>query len=478
MYGILLPMQRNSNPVNVSATTSNDTPYAATPIEPQATTSQAQRWLFGVAMMGVTMPGQVFGVSLLFFYTDVKHLPPAWAALALTIYAFYNAVNNPLIGYWQDRTRFRLGRRIPWLRYGAFPFMIMFAGLWLAPFDGATQPYALLAYFVFIIVIYDAINSAVGNAYYALLPEMFVNYRERTDVAAKMMIFLTVALLLGVALPPVIGDWLGWGTMGILFAVVGLAAILIGQTGMAETSVAVESVTTFPQALKHIIAHRSFMILTVAQTLRFVTTNSMATGMLFYVKYTLKIDGAQTGLILATAFIVSALMLYPWRQLIANRFEPRTTGLLAYVVVALGMLPLWFVTNLNGVLGAATFIGVGFAGIFLMDNILLSDVIDEDETRTGARREGMYFGMNGMATTLSTAIVAAAFGVISQSYGYDAMLGVAEQPASVAQGFRIFMTFLPFAGCTGAFLVLQLYPLHGEKLVEMKRELVRMRKLQ
>ena len=44
---------------------------------------------------------------------------------------------------------------------------------------------------------------------------MFVNYRERTDVAAKMMIFLTVALLLGVALPPVIADQLGWGLMGI-----------------------------------------------------------------------------------------------------------------------------------------------------------------------------------------------------------------------------------------------------------------------
>ena len=475
MYGILLPMQRNSNPVNVSATTSNDTPYAASPIEPQATTSQAQRWLFGVAMMGVTMPGQVFGVSLLFFYTDVKHLPPAWAALALTIYAFYNAVNNPLIGYWQDRTRFRLGRRIPWLRYGAFPFMIMFAVLWLAPFDGATQPYALLAYFVFVIVVYDAINSAVSNAYYALLPEMFVNYRERTDVAAKMMIFLTVALLLGVALPPVIADQLGWGLMGILFAGVGLVAILIGQSGMVETGVAVEPDMTFPQALKYIVANRSFMTLTVAQTLRFVTTNSMATGMLFFVKYSLKIDGAQTGLILATAFIVSALMLYPWRQLVANRFEPRTTALLAYVVVAMGMLPLWFVTDLTGMLVAATFIGVGFAGIFLMDNILLSDVIDEDETQTGARREGMYFGMNGMVITLSTAIVSIAFGAIAQIYGYDATL--AEQPASVAQGFRIFMTFLPFAGCTGAFLVLQLYPLHGEKLVEMKRTLVRMRKL-
>jgi GPH family glycoside/pentoside/hexuronide:cation symporter len=83
--------------------------------------------------------------------------------------------------------------------------------------------------------------------------------------------------------------------------------------------------------------------------------------------------------------------------------------------------------------------------------------------------------MNGMVTTLSTAIVTFAFGVVSQIYGYDSTL--AEQPASVAQGFRIFMTFLPFAGCTGAFLVLQFYPLHGERLVEMKRKLVQMRKL-
>jgi GPH family glycoside/pentoside/hexuronide:cation symporter len=442
--------------------------------EPPARTTQAQRWLYGIAMMGVTMPGQVFGVSLLFFYTDVKHLPPAWAAIALTIYAIYNAVNNPLIGYLQDKTHTRLGRRIPWLRYGAFPFMIMFAALWLAPFDGKENPYALLAYFVIVIVLYDAINSAVGNAYYALLPEMFANYRERTDVAAKMMIFLTVALLLGVALPPVIGDRLGWGVMGVIFAVIGLIAIQIGQRGMFETGKAHEPDMSFPQALRATFVNRSFMTLTVAQTLRFVTTNGMAAGMSFFVKYTLKTDGSQTAIILATAFIVSALMLYPWRQLVANRFEPRTTALAAYAVVALGVTSLWFVTDLTSTLAAAAVVGVGFAGIFLMDNILLSDVIDEDETRTGARREGMYFGMNGMVITLSTAIVSIAFGLIAGIYGYDSTASV--QPEGVATGFRVFMTVLPFAGCAGAFLVLLNYPLHGEKLRAMKRRLVEMRR--
>ena len=449
--------------------------FAPTVVEPPARTSQTQRWLFGLAMTGVTMPGQVFGVSLLFFYTDVKHLPPAWAATALTIYAFYNAVNNPIIGYWQDRTRFQLGRRIPWLRYGSVFSLTAFASLWLAPFDGATEPIALVTYFFLSMVVYDGFNSAVGNAYYALLPEMFANYRERTDVAAKMMIFLTVALLLGVALPPVIANQVGYGEMGVAFAVVSLASILVGQTGMVEDAAGGEPQMPFIQAVRAMLGNRSFLILTLAQTLRFVTTNSMATGMLFFVKYTLKIDGASTGIILATAFIVSAAMLYPWRQIVANRFEPRTTGLVAYGVVALSMVQLWFVYDLTTTLVSAVGIGIGFAGIFLMDNMLIADVIDEDEAQTGLRREAMYTGMNGMVITLSTAIVSVAFGATSSAYGYDSSL--ATQPDSVADGFRVFMALLPCLGCATAFLALLAYPLHGERLRAMKRSLVERRRL-
>ncbi len=441
--------------------------------EPPARTSQVQRWLFGLAMTGVTMPGQVFGVSLLFFYTDVKHLPPSWAAAALTTYAIYNAVNNPVIGYWQDRTRFRLGRRIPWLRYGPAFSLAAFAALWLPPFDGNADPVSLLAYFVVAIVVYDTLHSAVSNAYYALLPEMFANYRERTDVAAKMMIFLTVALLLGVALPPVIASSVGYGEMGIAFAVVSLVTILAGQSGMVEDRAGGEPQMALPEAVRTMLGNRTFLVLAFAQTLRFVTTNSMATGMMFFVKYTLKIDGASTGLILATAFIVSAAMLYPWRQLVANRFEPRTTGLIAYGVVAASMLPLWVVYDLPTTLVAAVGIGIGFAGIFLMDNMLIADVIDEDEVRTGVRREAMYTGMNGMVTTMSTALVAVAFGAIAGAYGYDSSL--AAQPGQVSDGFRIFMAGLPSLGCAAAFVVLLAFPLRGARLRDMKRDLARRR---
>lgn len=432
--------------------------------------TNTQRWLYALTMLGLQIPVQVFSVSLLFFYTDVKRLPAAWSATAFTLYAIYNAVNNPLIGYLSDRTKTRWGRRLPYLWFGTLPWLIVFALLWLAPFNGNEQPVALLIYLIVGIVIYDGIGTAVNTSYYSLLPEMFPKYHERTDVAVRMNICLTIALLAGVALPPVIGDRLGWSTMGLIFAGVALVATYTGYTGMFERgSQGVEDDFSFFEAFKATFVNRSFLPMTVAQTMRFVTTNALATGMIFYVKYSLGADPGQTSIILATAFIVAAAALYPWRFLIANRFEARTTALCGYAATALSAIPLWFVDSMRGAVFAAAIIGVAFAGIFLMDNVLIADVIDEDEVKTGQRREGMYFGLNGLVVTLSTAIVSVVFGIIATAYGYDTALEL--QPESVATGFRLFMAGLPFAGCTLAFVAMLTYPLHGERLQRVKQTL-------
>lgn len=421
-------------------------------------------------MLGIQIPAQVVNVSLLFFYTDVKRLPPQWSAIALTLYAVYNAVNNPLIGYLSDRTNTRWGRRLPYLWFGTVPWMIVFGLLWLVPFNGNEQPVALLLYMVIGIVLYDGLATAVSTAYYSLMPEMFPSYNERTDVAVRMNIFLTVALLLGVALPPIIAQQLGWGTMGVIFAGIAAVAGYVGYRGMFERGgPAVAEDFSFFAAFRATFVNRSFLPMTVAQTMRFVTTNALSTGMIFYVKYAIRTDPGQTSLILATAFIVAALALYPWRRIVASRFEPRTTALIGYAATALAALPLWFVDTIQGAILAAALIGVAFAGIFLMDNVLIADVIDEDEVKTGQRREGMYFGLNGLVVTLSAAIVSVVFGLVAPAYGYDTALEV--QPETVATGFRIFMTGLPFAGCTLAFLALLTYPLHGERLRAVKAEL-------
>ena len=77
--------------------------------------------------------------------------------------------------------------------------------------------------------------------------------------------------------------------------------------------------------------------------------------------------------------------------------------------------------------------GAALAGLILMGDVILADVIDDDELRSGQRREGMYYGMAGFITTLSSALTSQTFGAVTRASGYDPTLTV--QPDAVADGF-------------------------------------------
>jgi len=436
----------------------------------RTTTTQAQRWLYSVANLGNTIPSQAIGAYMLFYYTDVKHLPAAWAATAMFVYAIYDALNNPVLGYLSDRTKTRWGRRIPYIMFGAAPYALTFALLWMAPFDGISQPAALVIYFVIVSWLWEGLSTAVSTGYYSLLPEMFTTYAERTDVAVRMNVVQVVGLLVGVAVPPLLYKSLGWPAMGVLFALVVVAAIYTGLRGMFERpgSVSAESVP-LSTALKATFVNRSFITVVIAQTLRFFGTNTLLAGTAFYTKYSLQVGDAVTSAILATAFVSAGATLWFWRRFVAQRFDARTTLMIANGVMAVAVIPMALVQTTVGAIVSSGLLGVGLAGLILMGDVIVADVIDEDELRTGQRREGMYFGMSKFIITLSSSLVAAVFGWITAAYGYDPALDV--QPASAGIGFRVFMSVPVIAGSLLAILTLLFYPLHGERLREVKRAL-------
>ncbi len=436
------------------------------------TTTNKQRWLYSIANLGNTIPSQAIGAFMLFYYTDVKHLPAAWAATAMFIYAIYDAANNPVLGYLSDRTKTRWGRRIPYIMFGAAPYALTFALLWMAPFDGISQPTFLLIYFVVLSWLWEGLSTAVSTGYYSLLPEMFTTYAERTDVAVRMNVVQVVGLLIGVATPPLLYSSLGWPAMGVIFAVIVVLAIYTGLRGMFErkSSIAAASLP-LGEALKATFVNRSFVTVVLAQTLRFFGTNTLLAGAAFFTKYSLQADESTTSIILATAFVSAGATLWFWRRFVAQRFEARTTLMIANGVMALAVIPLALAQTTVGVVVGSFLIGVGLAGLILMGDVIVADVIDEDEVRTGQRREGMYFGMSKFIITLSGSLVAMVFGWVSAAYGYDSTLAV--QPETVATGFRVFMSVPVVVGSLLAILTLFFYPLHGERLRAVKEKLGR-----
>lgn len=444
-------------------------------LDVDAASTSATRWRYAVMNLGLVIPAQVSSFFFL-YYVDHLKVDPVKFAVLMSAFAVYNAFDNPVIGYLSDRTRTRWGRRVPYLLFATLPSMVLLALLFNAPSGGVQNPDSLLLYFGVLWVLWETTSTMIGTGYLALLPEMFRSFAERTDVSVRMNAVQVVGLLIGLALPPLLAAKIGWGPVGILFAVIGAVAIYSGVGALSERAASVRA-TPLPllSALRSTFTNRSFLTIVAAQTMRFVSTGTLATGMGFFVKYSLGADhlgaggGLLTTLLLAAAFVTAGALLWPWRQWVAQRYGARTTLLLAFMVSGLAVLPMIFIQSVPAAFLTTVLFGVGLAGMILMGDVVLADVIDEDELRTGQRREGAYYGLSGLITTLSTGITAAVFGWVALRYGYDPKLSV--QPATVAQGFRVFMTVPPLIGSALAIVFLWFYPLHGERLRQVRLQL-------
>jgi GPH family glycoside/pentoside/hexuronide:cation symporter len=434
-------------------------------------TNRKTRILYSLTSLGVATPVEAISGIIAFYIVDVKNLPATWYATFWFFYTIYNALNNPALGYLSDRTRSRWGRRIPYVLFGGLPYAVTFALIFSVPFDGKDNPVGLLVYFGVCIVIWEAIYTAIATGYYGLLPEMFGTYQERTDVAAKMNIFQTIALVLGAALPPLLAEILGWSMMATILAVISVIAIYIGYPSLFERE-DLKTDTGFPfsVALKATFLNRSYLTAAGAQAMRFFATGTLQAGMLFYLKYSLKVEEGMATVIFGIAFLVAMISLYPWRNWVANKLDSRRTLMLANAVMIIGIIPLGFSPSLSFTLVTAVIVGIGLGGLVLIGDVIITEVIDDDEVKTGHQRAGMYFGMSGFVITLSGLLVSTVFGVMMPTFGYDTLLDV--QPASVDLGFRLFLTIPTTIGFLFAIYLLWLYPLHGKRLAEIRAALI------
>lgn len=418
--------------------------------------------------MATALSYQSFSTYVLFFYVDVMKLNAAWAAVGMSIFGVWNAVNDPIAGFVSDRWRSPWGRRIPYIAAGAIPFGLVYLLLWTPPYDASRMAW-LFAYFLLFICLFDGVYTVVILNWASLFPEMYPDTEERARVNSYRQSLGMFGLILGVALPPVIYSNLGWPAMGWIFGAVITVVTLITLLGSHEKK---EFFLDKPLKLKEAIvktfSSRSFLIFVISNLfVQYVFTIVLAM-VPFYAKYVLDVGPYGTAIMLLVTFVMAIVMMFVWRP-VAIRFGARSGYIAAIVVLAASLVPFLFVTSFTSAIISTALVGIGLAGIILISDILISDVIDEDELRSGVRREGIFFGFNAFITRFAIAMEAASLGVVFTFTKYNPY--VHHQSASYQAGLRLLIGGLPIAALVIAFVIMIYYPLSGERLVEMKREL-------
>jgi len=187
-----------------------------------------------------------------------------------------------------------------------------------------------------------------------------------------------------------------------------------------------------------------------------------------YFKYILQV-GDWTVLYISAPIGVLQIGLYFLYGVIQRKFGLRTSAFIIIGAMILGFTGLFFFQNivLVTISYALCIWMITFYAVIV--NPLVGDVADEDELKTGRRREGMFFGINALITKPSSSLIIFLFTVILEHYGYDSELNV--QTAEAQFGIKLGFSILAIAFIVLAIVPMILYPLHGNKIQKVKDEL-------
>ena len=114
-------------------------------------------------------------------------------------------------------------------------------------------------------------------------------------------------------------------------------------------------------------------------------------------------------------------------------------------------------------------LGLGVTGGLLMPKLLYTEIIDEDQSVTGLRREGAFYGIQAFIIRFASGLQAVFLSLIMGIFGY--VEGAQTQVASAATGFRVAMSFLPAGLVLIGCLIITRYPLYGERLAQVKQKI-------
>jgi Na+/melibiose symporter-like transporter len=112
--------------------------------------------------------------------------------------------------------------------------------------------------------------------------------------------------------------------------------------------------------------------------------------------------------------------------------------------------------------------GACFGGLQFLPASMLADVVDLDSLKTGGRRAGTFFALNGMIAKVSSMLAVWAAARLIDAFGF---VPGTENSDSAMMALRVFYCI----GCAAFFLpalfLTWFYPLTKEKHIELRKEL-------
>ena len=318
-----------------------------------------------------------------------------------------DAVTDPWVATLSDRCTHKDGRRMPFMRYAAIPYAVSVLMIFMAPFRQGSVMNAVWVGF-FLIVYYTAYTF-----YFiprgALIPEVIPDAKDRVGYYGISTAFfmgsssfmyaatLFVNIIKNMGASPLAA----WRIVFTVFAVIGLACVLLAATAFSEKEYATESVKPRESLLssaKSIFQNKSFVIFFLGDLFSYLSMAFFQTAMLYYITLLLNVPESQSFLVMLSAIGV-ALCLFPMIVKFSRQYGKKKMLVIASVVFTVVFAFIFFADKISAlvagyelVLGLCMGVVVAFpfAAINILPQSCMSDIIQKDSIEHGVNREGFF----------------------------------------------------------------------------------------
>ncbi|TNE46995.1 MAG: MFS transporter [Deltaproteobacteria bacterium] len=365
---------------------------------------------YGVGDFAHSLAFTTNALFLMFFATEILHYSPAVVGTALLCCKLLDALTDPLMGELSDRTQHPMGRKRPYLLWGALPLGLSFFLLYAMPrVEGAIWQFAVMS----VVGSFHFLCYTVCNIpYTSMTADLADEPKQRTQLTGVRYVFSILASIVSavgtmqlvVAFAPSANPSStemaqGFRWTAALFGVLMVLSLWLTVWGTRERYRAQKrspfAWSVWWRSYLRVFQNHPFRQLAIMYMFHTVAMTLLGTVILYFLKYNLMMPSSDdSSLVLGGMTIVALLCLYPWYK-VSERWGKRNSYIVGSMWIAFAMIPLWWLQpgQKTSLLLQIVLIGIGFSSFNLFPNSMLPDVVEVEQAETGERREGTYYGM-------------------------------------------------------------------------------------
>lgn len=469
----------------------------ASAAEPRESVSWGKISIYSLPTVPLGFMFLFVGLYLMKFSTDVLYIAPAAMGTIFGLSRIWDAISDPLVGYFSDRTESRWGRRRPWMVVAAVPIGCMFLIMFMQP-DSIVSPSGpaggwgfsdnlpLVGWMTIAVIGFYSVMTIFLVPHMSLGAEMTTDYHERNKIfgfrhagwtLGSMLALIGMSALLfyeqggdGPAAAQEAARGLAW-KIALFVGVLAFPLVLLTGSKVKERQDFVGRGAHNPfRAFADLLRNRHARLLLIVTTIESLGGATIGILTLYVAQYVVATPLLAPVYILS--YMIPSFVFVPLWPPLARRFGKKNLWMFSMVLTGLSFGGMFFLSEgsivLIIVLAVLAGLAAGCGGTIAPS--IQSDVIDYDEYMTGERKEGTYFAAWSFANKLTVGLTAMLTGYVLQLSGFEPNV---EQTDTVKLALRSLYALYPLACYIIGALIFTRFGLDEEEHRRIRIELDR-----